>query len=167
MPGYSYSGISSNGFVIEPTEKMKLGTKVHSYLLDPKNYDFTDFNLVRPLATAVQNTLGLLLKHAFPEVTLTAHFKEEGFMLPYKGRADILIPNRMIIDLKVSELEMERGIKHFGRDYQVTGYCLGADVPLGIIIQIHPKTKAIQVKQVNLVPDWWAYQTKKRGQVMI
>ena len=56
MPGTSYSSIK--GFEGEPTEGMKLGSRVHAYLNEPKEYDWQQVDIVIPIATALRGCLG-------------------------------------------------------------------------------------------------------------
>jgi len=164
LPGYSYSGIRSQGAVFEaPTAKMNLGTKVHKYLLEPREYEYDDIEIVKPLAQAIAAKVGVLMKYALTEVVITADFCHEGFVMPYKGRIDFLIPNRLIIDFKVSEMPIQKSVPYFGYDNQQSGYALGAKVPLALILSINPKTKFISIFNVQISPKWWEYQILQKG----
>lgn len=167
LPGWSYSKIKNDGNEFAPTAKMRLGTRVHNYLFDPGAYDWEEFNLVRPLAVEVAKTIGKpLLQKAFCEVAWTADFNCEGFTMPWKGRTDICIPGVLVLDLKVSELNLDAAVKHFGYDYQLTGYALGAGCPVAMIIQVNPRTKKTNVKTISLAQGFWENETKKRGLVL-
>src|SRR5687767_5413396 len=99
LPGYSYSAIRSQGKAFTaPTVKMELGTKVHTYLLTPSEYKYgEDHELVRVLAVALKNKICSLIDFLLPECAVQADFIEEDLMMPWKGRPDLCIPDRLVI----------------------------------------------------------------------
>lgn len=160
LPGYSFSGLK--GAKIGPTPKMQLGTKVHSYLLTPAEYQH-DEPLVPPLAMALKGTIGPLLKYCTPELAVTADFEYEGLRLPYKGRIDLPIIGRLVIDIKVTELDLRRGIDHFSYHHQVSGYSLAIGAPHAVIVSVNRKTKNTQVVPVRVEAGFWERACLKYG----
>lgn len=163
MPGYSYSSVKNEGVAFAaPTARMNLGTDVHNYILTPAEYKHKNIEIVKPLALATKQVLGPLLKYLKPELAITADFEHEGFTMPYKGRVDLSVPGRLVIDLKVTE---KLNLTYFGYPDQLSGYCLGLFARTSIIITINPKTKKTQVHNIPINLAWWAEQVKKRGYV--
>lgn len=160
LPGISYSTIKHNGKTIEATPKMRLGTKVHNYLLTPAEYDHSDADIVKPLARELQNVLGDLLRFLLPELAVTAMFEADGRKMPYKGRIDLCVPGRIVIDIKVTE---KLDIAYFGYDCQLTGYARALRAPIAVIVAIHPKTKKTTVVRIDMRDDWWDYQIYNLG----
>lgn len=169
LPGLSYSGIKNEGRDNEfiPTQKMKLGTQVHSYLLTPEVYDHTNKEIVRPMAVELKRTIGQLTNHLKPEIAVTSFFSAQNFVMPYKGRIDLGIPGRLVVDLKVSEMEIDSAIKFFGYDKQLTGYCKALGCALAIIVSINPKTLKTKVTKITHDENWWNYQIITRGTPLI
>lgn len=163
LAGYSYSGIKNEGATFEPTAKMQLGTDVHNYLLTPQEYHHENIKIVRPLAVALKQALGALLKFVKPEQAFTADFTSQGFTMPYKGRVDWLVPERIVVDIKVTELNIAKAIEYFGYDKQLSGYSIGTNSKLAIIASIHPKTLKTTITKVPISSDWWAYQVIQKG----
>jgi hypothetical protein len=166
LPGYSYSGLKHGGAHIEETPKMRLGTAVHNYLLTPKYV--TEINeRVRQMAVALKTTLGgSLLKHLKAELVVTADFVHEGFVLKYKGRIDLCVPGKMVIDLKVTDLQIIKAIEHFGYDRQISGYCLGTSSPLGFLLSVKPMNNSTNVSRVAVSSQWWEQKTLQYGTPM-
>lgn len=152
LNGLSYSGIK--GGVFTPTAKMKLGTAVHEYLLEPSKYNHDNREVVKPIADAVSTLLGDALKFAQKEISITCVMEHNDMMLHYKGRIDIYLPN-MIVDLKVSEMDLNKSIPHFGYDRQINGYMLATGAEKGLIVRVNPKTHKIQTKVIAKDTTWW------------
>lgn len=166
LPGYSYSGICSEGRtkIESPTKKMQLGTKVGQYLLDPLAYDYSDIEIVRPLALHLNKFLGKLMKYCEAELAVTCNMVLDGISMPYKGRADLGIVDRLVIDIKVTEMPLHKFIDFFRSDRQVSGYCYALNADLGFIVAINPKTKLITTKQITIDDEWWHYQISRKGE---
>lgn len=163
MPGKSFSGIKNEGIQFNaPTKKMQLGTNVHNYILTPAEYKHENIEIVKPLALKVKEVLGPLLKYLKPELAVTAEFEHEGFVLPYKGRLDLCLPGRIVIDLKITE---NLNLSYFGYGDQLSGYSLATYARQSIIIAINPKTKATRVVNVPISDLWWKEQIKRLGHV--
>lgn len=163
MPGYSFSGLSKRGAIIEPTEKMKLGTRVHNYLLDAADFDYEDLRIVKPLAIAVKRVLGDSFRLLKTEMAVTANMEHEGFRLSYKGRLDMHYPGVIVVDLKISE---NKNVDFFGYVDQVSGYCMADESPRGVIVKLHPKTLETTIINAPITTRWWEHQIKTKGEVI-
>lgn len=165
LPGWSHSAIK--GFKGTPTKKMQLGTHVHNYLLTPEEYSYEDIDIVRPLAIALKQRIGPLIAYLVPELCVTATFVHNGFAMPYKGRGDLVIPRKIVIDLKITEMPLHKGIQYFGYDNQITGYNMGFDARVGLLMAINPKTKLISQVAVPVNSYWWEQQVITKGEPII
>lgn len=164
LPGKSYSDIKNDGKPFTgPTRKMSLGTKVHQYLLTPEEYNHEDKAIVKPLAIALKNKLGVLIQFLQAEQAIQADFVHEGLVLKYRGRIDLGIRGRLIVDIKVSEMPLQKAIDYFGYNYQLSGYALGYEARAALIIAIHPVTKAISMANIPVSAGWWEMQVVKYG----
>lgn len=167
MPGWSYSGIKNYGKPpITETHKMRLGTKVHTYCLVPEEYDHSDARIVKPAARALMEVVGILIKYLIPELAVTAHFSFQGITMAYKGRMDLVLPGKIVIDFKVSELDISKAIQFFGYDKQLSGYSLAAGCKRAIIIGINPKTLKTSIVDIPINPYWWEYQAMAKGGII-
>jgi hypothetical protein len=168
LPGWSHSKIRNDGQpFLSPTKRMQMGTKVHNYLLEPHLYDHDDEAIVKPLAREIRRVLGPLWKYLQPELAVTATFVHNGFAMQYHGRGDLVIPNRLVIDIKITEQPISKGIEHFGYDNAISGYCLGFNARAGLIITANPSPKKLGevfVYNVPLSADWWEYQIIQKGE---
>lgn len=164
LPGESFSGIRSDGKDFKnETKKMRLGTLVHRYLLTPEEYDGEQIEIVRPLAIAVKQKISILIDFCEPEISFTCDFVFNGMSMPYRGRADLGIMERLILDLKVSEMPLKKAVDYFRYDYQQSGYAIAFGASLAIIISIHPKLKHISTYNVPISHLWWEHQILQRG----
>lgn len=166
MPGLSYSGIKQAGKEFTPaTIKMSLGTDVHNYLLTPADYHHNNIAIVKPLVQQIKSSLGSLLTHLAPERAFTCDFIHQGFRMKYKGRADLSIYKRIILDLKVTEMkDIPALIKYFGYDRQLSGYAIALGCRAAMIITIHPKTKITQLINIPISTTWWEEQIITKGE---
>lgn len=170
LPGYSYSGIKGDGNPFgPPTEKMQLGTLVHSYLLTPALYDHTNNRAaqVKALAIALKTALGTLYSHLLTELSLLARFVYAGFSLPYKGRLDLGIPGVVVVDLKISELETKKSIELFGYNYQTSGYAIAIGAPVILLAACNPKTHKVTIEQMEVNYEFWQYHVKQKGEPLL
>lgn len=168
LPGYSFSWLKSGGQKIEPTPKMQLGTKVHAYLLSAREYPHDeDSALVRPLAIALKGIIGPVLNFCTPELAVTADFIYEDMVLKYKGRIDLPVVSKphlsLVVDLKVTEMDVRRGIDFFRYDHQVSGYALAIGASKAVIVGVNRKTKATQVVPIKVETGFWERMTLKYG----
>lgn len=165
LPGWSYSGIKEweRGTKIEPTEKMRIGTLVHSYLLEPSSYTHEYREIVIHAANAVKQTLGALLPIMTHEASITADFNYQGLTMPYRGRADMIRVGKIVLDLKVSEMPLAKSIPFFGYQNAMSGYALAAGCKVAIIVRVCPKKFTTEVKTVPITPEWWMAQVLRFG----
>ena len=162
MNGYSYSGITKAAGVV-PSEKMRLGTAVHNYLLEPEAYNHENRDIVLPLANAVRDEIGALLPFLDTEVSVSADFEYSGLIMPYKGRVDMLRAGKIVLDLKVSEVPLRNSIPYFGYDRQVNGYMAATMCEIGMIIRIEPKSARVEKKMIPKDHSWWEEQIHRFG----
>lgn len=167
IDGYSYSGLKNEGKVFVPTQKMRLGTQIHNFLLEPTKYKpETTHELVKSVSGKVLEMFGSYWDLLQCEVSTIATFEmSNGLSIPYKGRLDIYLPNVAVIDLKVSELPLSQSIPHFGYNHQLSGYGISTGIETLFIIRVHPKTKQIEIKKIPLIQDFWIDAIITKGQV--
>jgi len=164
LPGYSFSGIKSNGVALDESEGMRLGKRVHAYLLKPMEYDWVDAGVVIPIAREINSRIGThLLRYMELECGVTATFLHEGLEMRYKGLLDIHEKRTIVVDLKVIAGDLSAYIKRFLYDQQVIGYGIPADVQRRLIVAFNKKTKQVQTAFVDYDPRWWCHQIKRLG----
>jgi hypothetical protein len=171
IPAWSYSGIKLNGVdKFEPTEKMKLGTKVHNYLLTPDEYKYDNIETVKPVAIALRKKIPeRLWPYLEKEQAVTADFEHEGFCLKYKGRLDLSIQKILVIDIKITSMPIEKVIAYFRYDIQQTGYALGIEAKTALIVSVHPTKLTTQIFNIPIEPciAWWEKQVKQKGEPIL
>ena len=169
MPGYSFSWLKSGGQKIEPTPKMQLGTKVHTYLLSAREYLHEEgHELVRPLAVALKGILSPVLRYCSPELAVTADFVYQGMVLHYKGRIDLPVLHYksrlcVVIDIKVTEMDLRKSIDFFGYHNQINGYALSIGAQRRVIISVNPKSGVTQVIPIAYTDEFWKRAVLKYG----
>jgi hypothetical protein len=162
LPGLSYSDIKNDGKRITPTDKMRFGTLVDTYVFEPAKYNYEQYDLVQPIAQQIVTDLGPLIKHGRRQLAVTCTMVHKGFYLYYRGRPD-LVAGGLIIDLKVSELPILQSIQHFGYNRQVNGYAIPLQSRGGLIYSIHPKTHKVQKQAITNEVTWWEQIVLKYG----
>ncbi len=165
LPGHSFSSLKANGKVFQPTAKMALGSSIHNYLMDPAAFK-GDVRIVKPLAMALKSCLGSLWEYLLMEVSVTCNFEHEGFIMPYRGRIDLGIPKKIVVDLKIAE-RIDRTMDYFQYPDQVSGYATSIDAPVAFLIAINPKEynpKPV-VKPIKINMGWWETQILMKGEV--
>lgn len=162
MPGTSYSSIK--GFEGEPTEGMKLGTRVHNYLNEPATYDWQQSDIVIPIATQLRAYLGEAYHYLDKEVAFHSTFVHNGMKMLYKGRADMMKAGRIIVDLKVLSGPLPAAITRFGYERQVSGYCLATGCNMGLILAWNKLKKRVETKMIRPDESFWAYQCVRLGE---
>jgi hypothetical protein len=162
MKGTSYSSIK--GFEGEPTEGMKLGTRVHAYLNEPDKYDWQQADIVVPVATQLRAYLGDSFHYLEKEVAFTSNFIHNGMKLAYKGRADMMKAGRIIVDLKVLAGPLPAAIIRFGYERQISGYCLATSAKMGLIVAWNKLQKKVEVRAIKPDAAFWEYQTVRMGE---
>lgn len=171
LPGWSHSKIKSLGKEFKtPTRRMNLGTLVHQYILEPEKYDHSHQELVKPLAVAIKSRVGSLAKYVTPEIVVTCDMCYNGFVLKYQGRIDWLIIDKMVLDIKVSDMPLSKSIPYFDYDNAMSGYALASNANLALIIRISPKSieknpdaPLIEVASVPIRSEWWMNQVVSKG----
>lgn len=161
ITGYSFSGLKGGGFT--PTAKMRIGTDVHNYLLEPESYHHENRGIIVPIANAIKAEIGQLLPFLDTELTVTADFSYGGLIMPYKGRIDMVRTGKIVLDLKISEMPLRKSIPYFGYDNQVNGYMAATMSEYGMIIRCNPKT--YQIEKIMIKPNlsWWQQQVEING----
>ena len=163
MPGYSYSYLKgSKNLPDSPTENMLLGTAVHNYLLEPHKFDHTSAN-AKAIAMALKPMIAPVLPHAKSELSVTGLMLYEGFSMPYKGRVDIAIPGKLVIDIKVTTIDIRKAIDFFGYHHQVSGYAYAIGATKAFIVAINSRTKKTQVVAIHITPDFWQKKIIQNG----
>jgi hypothetical protein len=163
LPGLSYSAIKNGGTRTDPTDKMRFGSLVDAYLFEPQNYNGEQYHLVRPVAQAAIVKLGPLIKHGRRQLAVLCTMVYKGFYMYYKGRIDLEACN-LIIDFKVSEMDVIRAINHFGYNHQLNGYAIPLGSKGGLIFSIHPRAPHnIQLQAIQNSLIWWQQQVLKHG----
>jgi hypothetical protein len=166
LPGCSFSGIRNEGTEPFSSKKMQLGTDVHNYLLTPELYSHENVALVKPIALALKQAIGPLFAYLQPEMAVTANFVAQGFTMPYKGRIDLGIPKRIVVDIKVSEMDISKGVSWFGYDKQLSGYSIAIGAKAAIIVSVNPKTFKTKITNIPIDAAWWEYQVIQRGNIL-
>jgi hypothetical protein len=161
LEGNSYSSIK--GGVFKSTPKMRLGTAVHNFLLEPEKYDNSNRDLVYPIANVVAQNLGDILPFLDTELSVTCDMSYEGFTMPYRGRVDMVRCGKVVVDLKVSEIPLSRSVAFFGYAKQLTGYCLATSSDYGIIIRVCPKTYKVEKTSIRKDIAWWEQKVLSLG----
>jgi len=146
---------------------MLLGSDVDNYLTNGENYNHDNADIIRPIAVAVKQRIGVLYKYLVPQLSFTADFVHSGFKLAYKGRSDLAIKGRLVIDIKVSEMPLAKSIQHFGYDNQLNGYAAALEATAALIFSVNPKTKIVTCYNVPLSHEWWEYQILQKGEPIL
>lgn len=162
LPGVSHSDIRIKMGLLkpdqQPTEKMSFGVKVHNYLLEPEKYEHESIE-VKKAAIAVKEELGVLYQWLEKEVAITADFEHVGLTMPYRGRIDLAIKGRIIVDAKIiNGKDVRDTMDWLGYNNAQTGYCLASGAKIAIIVAYSTKTRQTQVVKVEQNPVWWEEQ---------
>jgi hypothetical protein len=160
LPGNSFSGLKHSQ-PFEPTPKMRLGTACHNYLMTPQSF-VGNLHIVKPLAMALRDVLGSIWHYLKFEVSTTADFEHEGFKMPYKGRIDAGIRNKIVIDFKVGE-NIKKSMDLFKYPEQLTGYSVAFNADAAFIIAISPKGGKPDIIPVEFNHGWWEEQVLMKG----
>jgi hypothetical protein len=167
ISGYSFSGIKmlESGQAIIPTEGMKLGTRVHNFILEPKKYDWENHIEVNKIATKIREIYQPFIKYMEPELAFTCRFEHNGMYLNYKGRTDLIYKGKLIVDLKILSGKLEPAIERFGYDKQLSGYALATGCKNAMIISYNKANKhnVLETKLIEPNHDWWNYMVIKYG----
>ncbi len=166
LPGFSYSGIKNAGVKIATTEKMRFGSLVDAYTFEPNMYSGEKFKLVRPVSQAVKEKLGPLLHQGKRQLVVTCVMVHRGLGMLYKGRVD-LYAGKIVVDMKVSDLDLLKAINFFGYNNQVNGYALALGAQVSVIVSVHPKTYKVSTMAVPTKSEWWEEKVLQYGQPFV
>lgn len=165
LPGYSFSGLKSkmSGEVIKPSTGMMLGTRVHNYLLEPEKYDGVDYAMVTKIAAVLRGYLGAATQFLIKEQAFTATFTYDGYEMQYKGRTDLLFPNKLVIDLKILSGDLQSAIDRFNYGSQLTGYAIATGCMTSIIISFNKKNSKVESRIIPKQYEFWMHCIKTYG----
>jgi hypothetical protein len=133
---YQKAGITE---LINPTDKMKLGSLVDALLTDGE-FNFLDPQATKALAIAshIKEKFGDLIKHFKCQVSYTGDMTYNGFKMRTTGRPDWELLNEASIDLKVTAAKSAKEflalINHMGYNNQVWNYSKLGGFKKGYII---------------------------------
>lgn len=160
LPGRSFS--SFKGPVTE-TEGMRLGTRVHQFLLEPEQYDWKDAEIVRPIATRLREFLGDAIQYMEREVSFTCLMEYEGMGLWYKGRADLIKIGTLLVDLKILSSSIQQACEMFGYPAQQSGYCIATTTPRALILSYNKLRRKVESQMVAVEQGWWKKKILTHG----
>lgn len=160
-PGVSFSSLKNK--TITETPAMALGTSVHNYLLEPKKYNYENHEIVSSIAASIRKIIDPSLFEC--EVSVTANFEHNGFVLPYKGRIDMLQSKRLVIDLKVLTGSLQNAIDFFKYDRQVSGYCYATGIDKAVIIAYNKIARKVELKSITPCAKFWEQIIIERGKL--
>jgi hypothetical protein len=165
IKGYSFSSLKmlESGQAITPSEGMKLGTRVHNFILEPQKYDWENDSEVRKIASKIREIYQPFIRYMEPELAFTARFEHNGMYFNYKGRTDLIYKGKLIIDLKILSGKLEPAIERFGYDKQLSGYALATGCQNAMIIAYNKQNNKIETKLIHPNADWWNYMIVKYG----
>lgn len=167
IPALSFSFLKNSGMALAPTAKMRFGSLVDAFVFEPEKYNGEQYKLVKPVAKAVKNKLGSLLTHGKRQLAITCNMVHRGLFIPYKGRVD-LFAGGIIIDMKVSELDIRKAIEHFGYHHQISGYGLPLHANVGVIVSVHPKSPHnIQTAPIRISQEYWEKKVLEYGRPVV
>lgn len=165
LPGLSHSTIKGmqRKKPLLVTEKMQLGTLVHQYLLEPHLYDHLNVD-VKSIAMKLKERIGPLIEYMQPELSVTCDMHFEGYTMQFKGRVDLGIVNRLVIDCKViNGYSVWDTLDYMGYNNQLSGYSMGIDAKDRLICAYSTKTKKTELITVPFTDMWWKEQIKMLG----
>ena len=179
LGGTSFSDIrhGDKDETFTPSDKMILGSEIDSFLFTPSEYHPSgkfDQKLIRGCARALLAQFGETWKSLEFQLSVTADFELNGFVLSFRGRPDAILrglgkvysphSGGITVDLKVTE---KIAINYMGYAEQLTGYSLAFGNTRNLILTINPKTFATAWHPVPMKIDWWKNQVVTRGRVKL
>jgi hypothetical protein len=165
LPGFSHSTIKalSRKELLVETDKMKFGTKVHNYLLEPHKYEH-ESDEVKKIAIKLKERIGPLFEYLEPELAVQASFSINGFVMPYKGRIDLGIPGKIVVDLKIINGATVRDtIDFLGYKNSTSGYALGLKTENILLAAYSRKTGLVELINLPFTTRWWEEQIVTHG----
>jgi hypothetical protein len=162
----SYSKTKNGGADIAPTAKMQLGKKVDAYITRGmiENLDKNELEICKNISKVLIQNFGQTKYTQLQQNSQIAVFAEFDNM-PYKGLMDFYL-NGIVLDLKISEMPLEKSIPYFGYDRQIGGYMIATGAKLGYLIRVCPKKLTVEIKEITItdeVIDYWEQQILKYG----
>lgn len=161
MPGVSFSSLKQ--IPVPQSAGVSLGTRVHQYVLEAEQYDWSDAKIVRRISEALHKYMGAAMHVLESEVAFTADFVHNGLTMQYKGRADKLKAGRMVVDFKILSGSLSSACERFGYDDQLSGYCLATGSPYGLIVAYNKARCTVETKIIQPNESFWEYQTARYG----
>lgn len=162
IPAISHSFIRHGGHSIKPTAKMRFGTLVDTFVFEPQKYDGSEYKLVKPVAAAVIKQLGNLIYTGKRQLAVVCRMVYNGMYIIFKGRVDLFAGN-IVIDLKVSDLDINKAIDFFRYDLQLSGYMIALQCRTALLVSVHPKKYTISSKAMTITPGYWENVIMKYG----
>lgn len=129
LPGYSHSFLKReiNGTAphIQKTDKMAFGSLVDDIRSNAQvDMGHPLYPAARDIAARLYAEFGTLLDAFHKQVSYTGTFSHRGFSMPVKGRPDFEVPNKLIVDLKVTHAKDLRGLLAWAK-YDDQQFCYG------------------------------------------
>ena len=144
---------------------MSLGTKVHNYILEPHKYEYgEDHKMVAEISQELLKIIDITLFEK--ELSVTADFEHQGFVLPFKGRIDLGLRNKIVIDFKILQGSLSNAVNYFGYDKQLSGYCYAIGADNAVIISYNKSKKKTEIKSITPNPLFWEQEILKRGKIL-
>lgn len=166
LDGTSFSGLKK--FDGQITAGMHLGSLVHKYLLKPKEYNYEQYDIVRPLASKLVDFVGIdIIKASVAEVPITADLEYDEFRFKWKGVPDLRMEDVVVIDFKVIKgNDLEYYCNRFNYPEQIRGYMNPNKIDLGLIIAINSLNRQVMVKAIAQDQTFWKNIILTRGEVI-
>lgn len=161
MPGISFSSLKQVS--VPESSGVSLGTRVHKYVLEPEQYDWSDVVVVKKISEALRKYMGGSMSVLESEVAFTCDMEHNGLVMQYKGRADKLKAGRIVVDFKILSGSLESACKHFGYENQLSGYCLATGCPYGLIVGYNKSRSMVETKIMSPDSAFWDYQIIRNG----
>jgi hypothetical protein len=170
---YSFSFLKSEAFGlsknVEVTDKIILGSLVDG-IISNERVDMTHrlYPAAKAIAAYLRANFSGILPYMHSQISYSGIFHYHGFCLPAKGRLDMEIPKRIVVDLKITDSKnIPELIKFMKYDDQLFGYAkLGQHTEAYILAYSKPLKKAhiysIPVSDHN---EFWAEKILKFGSV--
>lgn len=173
-PGKSFSFIKKNHygvkFEMKETDKMILGTLVDKVMTAPHEAQMLHpmYGMAKNIAAKIQERFPYLI-HFDKQVSFSAITTCGEFSLPVKGRLDYLLPNSMVIDLKISQSRnINSVIRHFEYNDQLWVYSKLAKVPKGYLMIYSVPLETTTIVEIDVSSDhsnFWAGAITTFGKV--
>lgn len=175
IPGYSHSFLKREVNGVAPdlsiTDNIRLGSLVDAILTEPEKADMKDplYEIARAIAAEIKLKFGAAIRVFKKQISITADFAFNGFIMPVKGRLDFLLAGNAVIDLKITQSKDIHGlIEYMGYKNQVWSYCQMASVKVAYLMVYCVPTKKIHLIRIDCsTPSnpFWEEKILKFGKV--